>query len=659
MTDLFVFDKKQQLIKRVKSNKIAALVQTKEITSNKSELLNDTLEASILYDKYLEENGRFMAIREEDGKTFSLYRTLQPKTNGRLLSLTGVNFGSDELDGYVVKDVRPENENIRHLIERLFEVSGCDTWEFNFECVESGITDSFYYMTLRECLKQIQTHGFEFSFTCGVSEAGISKKILNVYNSIGVNKGTRYTYGEKALTVEKEIDRTNIVTSFIGRGRGEEVGDGYGRRIEFADVVWEKAKGDPLNKPKGQIFLEDPNATEEYGIPTDKGMRKREKVVIFEDCEDPVELLKLTYDALVENQRPLVQFRATILGSDDIGDTITIHRHDRGYHYETRIFKVTKDFVAGTKTADLGDNISSSSKSSTISLSTKVSEIQEKKMTFYQATEIGKFQDDIMRGAGTNGGSIYQVNGIEAGVSNSREVYEVVYMNGSNIANSEHFMIQNSHGISFKHCKKGDWKKIQDVHNGESNTAWTLDGTFNANFIMAGILKGILVEGTVVKSFEKDEHYQMILNGGALKVQYTKPTPDEINYKDDKWKEEVEGETVCLFKGTESLEGKLNGAAIVQCEGQIFSINSNKKTTGASTPVFQIPSESNADKRKYKIFGDGKFSSGTVTFEERVNLSEDTYIGDKKLIDYIRSVTPGQGGGPSGGGVLPAVYQPN
>lgn len=40
------------------------------------------------------------------------------------------------------------------------------------------------------------------------------------------------------------------------------MGDGYGRRIEFDQVYWSKSKGDPLNKPTGQINLEIPEMTE-------------------------------------------------------------------------------------------------------------------------------------------------------------------------------------------------------------------------------------------------------------------------------------------------------------------------------------------------------------------------------------------------------------
>ncbi|MFD1900445.1 hypothetical protein GQR36_11405 [Enterococcus termitis] len=52
-------------------------------------------------------------------------------------------------------------------------------------------------------------------------------------------------------------------------------------------------------------------------------------------------------------------------------------------------------------------------------------------MTFYDSEEISKWQDDIIRGA--KGGSIKLMNGIETGKSNSREPYQMVFMNGDSL----------------------------------------------------------------------------------------------------------------------------------------------------------------------------------------------------------------------------------
>ena len=40
----------------------------------------------------------------------------------------------------------------------------------------------------------------------------------------------------------------------------------YGRRITFADVVWTKKDGNPVDKPAGQEYLIDPEATALYGF---------------------------------------------------------------------------------------------------------------------------------------------------------------------------------------------------------------------------------------------------------------------------------------------------------------------------------------------------------------------------------------------------------
>ena len=665
---LYLFNELQQLIKRVPRQKVGSLVQYKEITAERTELLNDTLEASCLYDDLIEK-ASFMAVRE-DGGEFSLYRILSTKTSRNVLGLSGVNFGSDELDGYVIKDIRPNNEDAQGLIIRLFENAGVDGWEIRVHTPLPRITDNFYYVTVREALKQLQTHGIEFTFSCDLTEFGVAKKYLDVYDKIGTNTGTRFTYGDKALTVEKEIERTNIVTSLIGRGRGEEVGDGYGRRIEFDDIEWSKAKGDPLDKPKGQIFLEDPDATLKYGIPVGSGMRKREKVIVFDDCDSTVELIKLTHAALIENQRPLVQFSSTVLGAEYIGNTVTIHRHDRGYHYETRIYKQERDFIRNIKKVYLGDNLTSNSKTSTLSAVQSINTMEKTKMTFYQSTEISKFQDDIMRGAGKEGGSIYQVNGIEAGVSDSREVYEYVWMNGKNIPSSSHFMTANSEGISFKECKKGQWKTIKDVHNGDSHTAWTIDGTFNANFIMAGILRGILIEGALLKTTYSEgarKQYQAVMDHGKFLIQDAKDTPNEIDYSNGKWRNRVQGKKIAEFCGTyDAATQKANGAAIIKHKDQIFSIN--VMGDEHSTSIFQIPADAHIDNLKYRLRGTGSFESGQVTFNEKVIFKKGFEVQGETLfhnnvtmnsnlavkggltINNGQAVYPGQGGGPSGGG---------
>nr|DAM11935.1 MAG TPA: tail protein [Caudoviricetes sp.] len=509
---VYFFDHLQKLIKRKNTRSLIEVSQEKEISSDKSDLMKDTLYVTTKYDKEIED-ARYMAIRENES-SFSLYRITKVSDPSETLEFTGLGFATNELDAYIIKDIRPSGQPLKNVLDRLIEFTEGNWRVGHVEAMLPTVTATFYYVSVKEALKELQTLGMEFVFRCSLNSDGIKDKWIEVYEQIGEESNTRFVYGSKALTVVREIDRSSISTSMIGRGRGEEVGEGYGRRIEFTDVEWKKSNGDPLDKPKGQNWLEDPEATQKYGIPQKDGsMRKRETVVVFDDIDDPTELLKSTYSTLIDSARPLVQFKAEVTGGDVIGNTVTIHRYDKGYHYKTRIYKTTFNRLTGQTHIELGDNLTQDVRKRTASIVNNINSLESSKMTFYESTEIGKYQDDIMRGAGDNGGSVYQVNGIEAGVSNSREVYETVYMDGPDIPNSQHFMIENSLGISFKSCTKGQWQNVKDVHDGPSDTAWTLDGVFNAKFIRTGVIRSNIFETSFNNYGE-----QLKLVGGALRV---------------------------------------------------------------------------------------------------------------------------------------------
>src|SRR5699024_7794368 len=133
---------------------------------------------------------------------------------------------------------------------------------------------------------------------------------------------------------------------------------GYGRRITFADVVWKKSNGDALDKPKGQEYLEDPEATKLYGFADGS---PRIGIVTFEDDTDKRLLLNHTYEKLLELERPQVRFKASVLDVGDLGlgDTVAIIRHDFHIEYFTRVFKVDHDLLdKNNNTIELGDDLS-------------------------------------------------------------------------------------------------------------------------------------------------------------------------------------------------------------------------------------------------------------------------------------------------------------
>ncbi|WP_429960453.1 phage tail spike protein [Enterococcus sp. AZ012] len=476
---IYFLNDEQELLKVCGESKIIESIQSKEITADKSELMNDTLSVSVLDDKKIRD-AAFMAVRENDD-SFSMYKiTADSDPRGRL-SFTGVNFAVDELHSFIVLDMRPSNRSIKQVAEQILGYTNSE-WRVGYvDPTLPAISGTFYYLSVKDALKQLQTFGCEIVFKCKIDGNKITDKWIEIYKQIGVFSNKRFVYGSNALEVVRQRDRSQLYTSIIGRGKGEEVGDGYGRRIEFTDIEWKKSNGNPLDKPKGQNWLEYPEMTTLYGIPMKNGSkRKRETVLILEDIEDPRELLQATYENLVEYSRPLIQFKTSVLGGDSIGNTVTIHRSDKNYHYKTRVFSVKIDRIGNKVECGLGDNLNTSSTRQAASVQNSVTNLAETKMTFYDSTEISKWQSDIIRGA--HGGAVilmspsdYPANHPQRG--ESRQPFQMVWMDGDSIQTSSHFLVANSDGIGFIDG---------DFYTSPFKTAWTIDGKFNADFIQTG-----------------------------------------------------------------------------------------------------------------------------------------------------------------------------
>lgn len=484
---IYFLNDEQELLKVCGESKIIESVQSKEITADKSELMNDTLSVSVLDDKKIRD-AAFMAVRENDG-SFSMYKiTADSDPRGRL-SFTGVNFAVDELHSFIVLDMRPSNRSIKQVAEQILGYTNAE-WRVGYvDPTLPAISGTFYYLSVKDALKQLQTFGCEIVFKCKIDGNKITDKWIEIYKQIGVFSNKRFVYGSNALEVVRQRDRSQLYTSIIGRGKGEEVGDGYGRRIEFTNIEWKKSNGNPLDKPKGQNWLEYPDMTKLYGIPMKNGSkRKRETVLILEDIEDPKELLQATYENLVEYSRPLIQFKTSVLGGDSIGNTVTIHRSDKNYHYKTRVFSVKIDRISNKVECGLGDNLNTSSTRQAASVQNSVTNLAETKMTFYDSTEISKWQSDIIRGA--HGGAVilmspsdYPANHPQRG--ESRQPFQMVWMDGDSIQTSSHFLVANSDGIGFIDG---------DFYTSKFKTAWTIDGKFNADFIRTGTILANIFE---------------------------------------------------------------------------------------------------------------------------------------------------------------------
>lgn len=366
---IYLFDKDEKLIKIVKKEAIKTALQKFALTTEKYVSDRLTVEMKGL-SKQEFDNVEYMAIQSiEDAHTFHYFYIAQ-KFSENLTTLIGVQSGIEELRKSVVLDKRPHNTFARPIINEL--LAGTN-WQARFVSETSQRSTNFYYISTFEALKKVcQVWNLEMQFFVEVNGNKIGARYIDFKEKIGEATGKRVVYGHNALQILQEVERTNLFTALIGRGKGEEISapseenttGTYGRRITFEEVVWETKKGNPVDKPKGQKYVELPEMTKRYGIKNaDGSMRAKVGFAVFEDEEDKNALIKRTYDELVRASRPQLTLKTSTVYLKDvnIGDTIRVVRHDKKLDYDTRIFDITFDRL-NDESSDikLGDRISES-----------------------------------------------------------------------------------------------------------------------------------------------------------------------------------------------------------------------------------------------------------------------------------------------------------
>ena len=366
---IYLFDKDEKLIKIVKKEAIKTALQKFALTTEKYVSDRLTVEMKTLSKKEFDAV-EYMAIQSiEDAHTFHYFYIAQ-KFSENLTTLIGVQSGIEELRKSVVLDKRPKNTFARPVIDEL--LAGTN-WQARFVSETSQRSTNFYYISTFEALKKVcQVWNLEMQFFVEVNGNKIGARYIDFKQKIGEATGKRVVYGHNALQILQEVERTNLFTALIGRGKGEELSapseenttGTYGRRITFEDVVWETKKGNPVDKPKGQKYVELPEMTKRYGIKNADGtMRAKVGFAVFEDEEDKNTLIKRTYDELVRASRPQLTLKTSTvyLKGVKIGDTIRVVRHDKKLDYDTRIFEITFNRL-NNESSDikLGDRISES-----------------------------------------------------------------------------------------------------------------------------------------------------------------------------------------------------------------------------------------------------------------------------------------------------------
>lgn len=194
----------------------------------------------------------------------------------------------------------------------------------------------------------------------------ISKRVIELQEDVAVFRG-RILKSRKDAANVSVIKNNPPVTRLYGVGASTGSGD-LQTNLTFAEVEWSVAKGDPVDKPKGQSWVEDPAAVAKYG--------RHGATAPFNDVEDPAELLKKTWEHLQTVEEPSCTVEATIQDLERVpghehqiirlGDLVPI-RLTNATMETARVIGIKRDYIRhwltkltiGDKTATVQSQVSS------------------------------------------------------------------------------------------------------------------------------------------------------------------------------------------------------------------------------------------------------------------------------------------------------------
>ena len=380
---IYLFNNKEELIHIIKEQDLIEFTHKIEINTFDAAEFELPIEA---IDKEIIEQMRFFGFFVR-GRQFGVFKSYEVTMDDNYI-IKGLDRAESDLRTVrIIKDKRLQSVTADQALNVALEGTGYQLGE------REGLTKvnktNFYYISPREALvKIIEAFNCEFRVRYEFVENKIINRYIDLYHRQGSYSGVQFEYGNNALEVTMEEDSDNVVTALIGRGKGEESTDsegnatgGYGRRIEFTDIVWTKASGKPIDKPAGQNYIVLNDDIENKGLYQNGELKHRWGVFVDEEIEDKEVLLQATYQELLRLNNPIRKYKASILDlRDDIwlGDRVAIVKDSAKLSFEARIFSITIDKLNFDQSeVELGDYETLKSQSQSSSLNAVKEAVRE------------------------------------------------------------------------------------------------------------------------------------------------------------------------------------------------------------------------------------------------------------------------------------------
>lgn len=340
-------------------------IKTKAISANLSEEMgySDSLKAE--FPKTAENIKDFrhtmhIGIPVAETNEYQLFKMERPEIKDSSIYISAVDASNDDLEvqGYI-DDRRFYDSKLSDALKAVFDGS---QWDFELHAPDETSSTNFYKISRKKALdKVIQAWNVEVQFRYKTEGTRIAKKVCEVYKEIGQDTNKRLVKGKNVTSFEFAKDQTELYTAAVGRGAGLALQDdegnntgGYSRALEFDDAVWSKEAGNPVDKPKGQKYVEIPESTARWGwIDQDGQRRPRMAVVDFANDKDVDQLLDDTYQWLLARSEPRISVSTTVekIGPVHLGDRMIAIDYDYStLTVRARVRKINRDLLNDSNT---------------------------------------------------------------------------------------------------------------------------------------------------------------------------------------------------------------------------------------------------------------------------------------------------------------------
>lgn len=174
--------------------------------------------------------------------------------------------------------------------------------------------------------------------------SAISDRVVETMQDEAVYRG-RILQSRKDASKVYITKKGKPITRLYGLGPAQGTRD-VQTNLTFADAEWSKYAGDPVDKPKGQKWVQDQEAVAKYGLHT--------ATITINDAENEKELLEKTWKELQRLKEPAVTAEATVTDVEALpghehqiirlGDLVAI-RLKNGQYAAARVIDVKRDLL--------------------------------------------------------------------------------------------------------------------------------------------------------------------------------------------------------------------------------------------------------------------------------------------------------------------------